>query len=501
MTIQNTTKLTFLILLINSFGTIFSQQVSLLNNNIVNTYSINPSRAGLTDNQLFFQHRKELVGIDGAPEFTLLTAEFRLAESNSAIGFQFSHDQANVIKNSSGYMTYAHHLNLKQDQKLSFGLSLGVRNNSIAFDRVVVEEQGDEILFDYNQNGTNFDANFGLTYQYKNLEVQATALQLFANKATYFNTYEQKELNYRFIRHFVASVGYQFRENKKLKVKPIIQVRGVQGLSFLPEGILRLDYNNMFWLAGHYRNNATWAATAGMLISERFTVGYSAEFSTNKIGGYNGGTHEIIFGVKLSAPNKSSFSPNKIQNIEQKNKSYEERLMFLDQENKKLEDELEQQRKKIKEIEESSKKLDYNEIKKLIEESNKNNKATLPISIEKIEEIKKTVKVQAKLIQFESGNDKLKESSYGSLNGIIMLLKEVPMLKANISGYTDSNGSLEDNKTLSQKRADAVKAYFISQGVSADRINSVGYGESNPITSNDTEEGKAQNRRVEIEIE
>lgn len=69
-----------------------------------------------------------------------------------------------------------------------------------------------------------------------------------------------------------------------------------------------------------------------------------------------------------------------------------------------------------------------------------------------------------------------------------------------ISGHTDSRASDEYNQKLSEARADAVMKYFEGKGVPADKMKAVGYGETRPVASNDTKEGMAQNRRVEIEL-
>jgi hypothetical protein len=70
-----------------------------------------------------------------------------------------------------------------------------------------------------------------------------------------------------------------------------------------------------------------------------------------------------------------------------------------------------------------------------------------------------------------------------------------------VEGHTDDRGSDATNQQLSQKRADAVREYLESRGVPAERMRSVGRGESNPVASNDNPEGRANNRRVEIIVE
>jgi outer membrane protein OmpA-like peptidoglycan-associated protein len=86
----------------------------------------------------------------------------------------------------------------------------------------------------------------------------------------------------------------------------------------------------------------------------------------------------------------------------------------------------------------------------------------------------------------------------GTLNMIVQILKDNPDIKFEIDGHTDNSGSAPHNLTLSQARADAVKAQLISMGISGARLTSKGFGDSKPVSDNNTPEGKANNRRVEF---
>jgi outer membrane protein OmpA-like peptidoglycan-associated protein len=94
-------------------------------------------------------------------------------------------------------------------------------------------------------------------------------------------------------------------------------------------------------------------------------------------------------------------------------------------------------------------------------------------------------------VTFDSSSATLKPAGANTLTGVAMV---------NIIGYTDSTGSRALNMTLSQQRADGVGSALITQGVAANRIRTSGAGPDNPIASNSTTEGKAQNRRVEITL-
>ena len=107
--------------------------------------------------------------------------------------------------------------------------------------------------------------------------------------------------------------------------------------------------------------------------------------------------------------------------------------------------------------------------------------------------------VVLKEVNFEFDSAQLTSNARSVLNGVAERLVSNPDVRVSIEGHTDSRGSDEYNKNLSQERAESVASYLASQGVDANRMRAVGYGEERPIASNETEEGRFQNRRVELD--
>ncbi|MBQ4819849.1 OmpA family protein [Aquimarina sp. MMG016] len=116
------------------------------------------------------------------------------------------------------------------------------------------------------------------------------------------------------------------------------------------------------------------------------------------------------------------------------------------------------------------------------------------------EEVQKTLNDYAKTILFDSGRSTIKEESNKVLGDIIGILKEYPTAKFTIEGHTDSQGRASSNQKLSDSRANAVKTYLVENGIDQFRLSAVGYGEDRPIATNKTRKGRAQNRRVEINL-
>jgi outer membrane protein OmpA-like peptidoglycan-associated protein len=105
------------------------------------------------------------------------------------------------------------------------------------------------------------------------------------------------------------------------------------------------------------------------------------------------------------------------------------------------------------------------------------------------------------VINFASGSAQIPMESDDYLNRVAVALKAAPAGTAlEIGGHTDNTGDSASNMTLSQQRADEVRAYLISQGVNGDMLVAKGYGDTKPVAPNDTDEGKFHNRRIEFSL-
>ncbi|HLV50418.1 MAG TPA: OmpA family protein, partial [Flavobacterium sp.] len=103
-------------------------------------------------------------------------------------------------------------------------------------------------------------------------------------------------------------------------------------------------------------------------------------------------------------------------------------------------------------------------------------------------------------VNFGFDSSDLTATAKSNLDKIAKVFIDHPKTLINIYGYTDSVGKDEYNMKLSRSRANAVKAYLVSKGIGTKRITTVGMGEADPVASNDTDAGRAQNRRVEFAI-
>jgi outer membrane protein OmpA-like peptidoglycan-associated protein len=115
-------------------------------------------------------------------------------------------------------------------------------------------------------------------------------------------------------------------------------------------------------------------------------------------------------------------------------------------------------------------------------------------------EVKKVFAQALQGIQFETGKDVILKGSYPILDQVVKVMNENKEYNLEINGHTDNVGKDNLNLLLSQKRANAVKAYLVKKGIDENRMKATGYGSTMPVEDNKTAAGKAKNRRVEFKV-
>ncbi len=103
-------------------------------------------------------------------------------------------------------------------------------------------------------------------------------------------------------------------------------------------------------------------------------------------------------------------------------------------------------------------------------------------------------------VRFDTAQDILSPASQTALDALVATARQCPDGQLEVDGYSDNTGKAAFNLALSTRRAEAVVTYLAQHGVTAEHLKAVGFGEANPVASNDTPEGQAQNRRIEIKV-
>ncbi|WNZ56242.1 OmpA family protein [Microbulbifer sp. SSSA008] len=103
-------------------------------------------------------------------------------------------------------------------------------------------------------------------------------------------------------------------------------------------------------------------------------------------------------------------------------------------------------------------------------------------------------------LEFDPGGFAPRIETIADLEALLVIMRDFSEMRISIEGHTDSGGDAKKNLSLSQRRADWVKHFLIERGVSADRMEAQGYGDTDPIADNETEKGKRENRRLMIRV-
>lgn len=322
-------KLFFLLLLALGISTgLKAQQDSQFTQYIFNGLHINPAYAG-TKGDLYIQsfYRAQWQGIKGAPKTFSIAADDAFKEGKVGLGMIISNDQIGVQSNLSAFANYAYHLDLDDNQAstLSFGVAAGMMQLGIDGGLLEAINPGDLTIPYSSQTQIFPDARVGVYFSNDNYFAGVSATNILAK---YMSNSKNQELLIPVPQpHFYLTAGALFRVNQDLSFKPTILIKDDI------KGPTSLDLNAFFllkervWLGGFYRSSYNIhnknlqkdlpTTNSIGLITEIFAtsdirIGYSYDYSINKLQGYNSGSHEISVGFYINRKeNRKDYRRNK----------------------------------------------------------------------------------------------------------------------------------------------------------------------------------------------
>jgi outer membrane protein OmpA-like peptidoglycan-associated protein len=141
----------------------------------------------------------------------------------------------------------------------------------------------------------------------------------------------------------------------------------------------------------------------------------------------------------------------------------------------------------------------YNATCSVTDNNNLTGTGSAPVSVAAAAAAKKQIVLRG--INFDFDKSNIKPEAEPVLDAAVEVLKENPGVNIRVAGYTDSTGPDAYNQGLSERRAKSVRDYLVAHGIEASRLTAVGFGEADPVASNDTKDGRAQNRRVTLDVQ
>ena len=509
-----------------------AQQIPLSGSTYIMRLLNNPALTGNNGStDVYAYYRNQWTALPGHPITMGGLGQVSLWHDQSNIGFHVSSDEFGLINNVSAQLYYAQKIKLAKDHHLSLGISFGILNTHINYDKASANDINDPNLLGANSSGTGFDMNVGIAYQWKKLTIGVSVPHIVQTNVLL--TDKTKRTSFDAIRHYMAHVSYEISfKQEKWNIEPSILFKEGQILRLYQfDANVMANYKRFVFLGVGYRQEYGMSFTAAVKIARCVTVGYTYEYPimSNVTYGNTDGSHEVFVGINFDKWIKNSDKLKhrmdtldmRVDNVEKADTALEKKVDSLKQANadlvkaadeaKKANAELAKAAEEAKQINKVQDdvinalqtKLDSLEDKMRDYKKRTANKPVGDFSAmtdkQKVE-INEGDVIKLDRVYFETNSSWIKPESFPQLDKVVEVLKSHPTMQIKILGHTDYTASDIYNQWLSDRRAKHVADYLESKGISTERLGWIGYGKRLPVADNNTDEGRALNRRVEIDI-
>ena len=368
------------------------------------------------------------------------------------LGAVVFNDITGPISRTGLQLSYAYNIEVSSTYKLSFGLSGNMfqyifdGNKAVLYDNTI-----DPAALGGIEKAVVQDATFG-TYLYNgNYYIGISLPQLIQSKIKLDS--DSNNLS----RHYFITSGYNFTVNDQLDLEPSVMLKSTDASPLQYDINLRAIYNKQLWGGLSYRDQDALVIMLGMDYNN-YSFGYSFDRTLSDINTYTLGSHSVMIGYTFGHETDDKASK-----------------VFIDTDNDGVEDKYDNCPKTAGSAENDGCPILTKEQVSVIDTAFTN-------------------------LEFVLGKAEITFDSYKSMTRLGTMLIDNPTMRLRIEGHTDNVGADNMNMELSKARSTAVKSFLTDRGVKPNAIVTLYYGEQKPIATNDTEEGRAKNRRVELTI-
>ena len=330
-------KCFYKVLLLICFFSPLAEQVSAQQNiqfsqYIFNTLSVNPAYAGYKE-EWFVQSalRNQWAGLKGAPKTAQISIDGILdpQDTKHGVGFQLTSDKLGAQSSNSATLNYAFRLQLDgaDTRRLSFGLGVGAAQYNLDGGALTTIDGGDQSVPVGNSSRISPDFRVGIFYTTPYWYIGLSALDLLSDTKSADDYRRTSGLDDNIVRtrHLYFIAGSLINVSPDLRIRPSMMIRedfkGPTNADFNVMGI----FSDRIWLGAGYRTSlklikkeyqntdvSSQSAIIGIAqfyVNERFRIGYSYDYATSKLNGYQNGTHEITVGIAFGKAPKASICP------------------------------------------------------------------------------------------------------------------------------------------------------------------------------------------------
>jgi type IX secretion system PorP/SprF family membrane protein len=474
-----------------------AQQVPMYSHYYYNKFLYNPALAGVQDyGQIYLINRTQWNNIPDAPRTKALTIDGPMKKKNIGIGVALFQDVAGQFNSTGAQAAYRYGIDFGNDQMLNFGLALGFLDNRIDFAEFLAKHNLDPVIMSAYQSTTGFDANLGINYTYKDLNIGVAVPQLIGNELAYeaIGNPVTGEIQYGLIRHFLTNISYDWdiKGDGTWFLQPTALIRATPGAPLQYDINAAFSYQKKYWVGAMYRSGYSATFSAGAKLANQFVIGYAYDYAIHAdLSTYTKGASEFMIGYQFGGKVTDDPELKKaLKNINEKINSNKGEVDSLGGEVKKNRDDIDGNRQDI-----DGNDDDIDDIRKKI-----NSFQDFMDLFDKDGRLKLKGGADGQVftfsnVYFETNKWDITGVYTSELDNLITIMKENPGMRIEVAGHADNRGSVSYNTWLSTKRSNAVRDYLIGKGVSSSQLEVKGYGEGDPASG-----VLSQNRRVEFKI-
>lgn len=276
-----------------------AQQLPQYTQFTLSRYVINPAYAG-SENHFQGQsnYRSQWEGIKDAPRTYVLSVNGPIANQKMGIGGYVFVDITGPTQRNGFSLSYAYHLNITDELKLSLAINAGLLQYTIDGTEILFQDQSDAVFSNTQENSLYPDAGFSFYLYDENFFFGASAPQLIQNQLDFENSI--KNPTGRLVSHYFITSGYNFDLNPDFDLEPSMLLKYVDPLPLQYEFVLRGIYMDKYWLGGSYRRGSAIGLLAGFTLQDNIAFGYSYDILQSDIQNYSTGSHEIMLSVSFN---------------------------------------------------------------------------------------------------------------------------------------------------------------------------------------------------------
>ena len=284
---------------------------------MLNNYVMNPAVGG--SNSYFegiSNNRYQWIGITDAPRTYILSVNGPTKSLNVGLGGILFTDIVGPTRRTGFYLSYAYHMKVAENVKVSLGLSGGVLQFMVDASKITLRDPSDNIISTGLQSVISPDFGAGV-YAYsidKKWYAGASMPQIMQNRINFFETASSKFS--KLATHFYITGGYKYELNENFTLEPSALIKFVKPAPVQFDLGLRAIYREKMWIGTAYRYLDAVSVMVGYTMQENLTFAYAYDFTTSNIRKYSTGTHELMIGVKFHKAEKMERPEQQMEQVE-----------------------------------------------------------------------------------------------------------------------------------------------------------------------------------------